>query len=116
MARILVVEDEPDIAMLLADDLRLEGHAVEVVTDGQTAGERGREDGCGHSNQGSSDWKGNATRSRRQAMRLEKHGRGVEQAWQMLDLFASLGAHTFDLTLTATDGHKRGFRPAQNLG
>jgi hypothetical protein len=49
-------------------------------------------------------------------MRLEKHGRGVEQAWQMLDLFASLGAHTFDLTRTDTDGHKRGFRPAQNLG
>jgi len=23
-------------------------------------------------------------------MRLEKHGRGVEQAWQMLDVFASL--------------------------
>jgi len=34
----------------------------------------------------------------------------------MLDLFASLGAHTFDLTRTDTDGHKRGFRPAQNLG
>ena len=48
-------------------------------------------------------------------MRLEKHGRGVEQAWQMLDLFASLGARTFDLTRTDTDGHKRGFRPAQNL-
>jgi two-component system alkaline phosphatase synthesis response regulator PhoP len=43
MARILVVEDEPDIAMLLADDLRLEGHIVEVVGDGQSATERGRE-------------------------------------------------------------------------
>jgi hypothetical protein len=49
-------------------------------------------------------------------MRLEKHGRGVEQAWQMLDLFASLGAHTFDLTRTDMDGHKRGFGPAQSLG
>jgi len=43
MARILVVEDEADIAMLLADDLRLEGHFVEVAVDGQAAGERGRE-------------------------------------------------------------------------
>jgi len=49
-------------------------------------------------------------------MRLEKHGRGVEQAWQMLDLFASLGAQTFDLTRTDMDGHKQGFRPAQDLG
>jgi hypothetical protein len=48
-------------------------------------------------------------------MRLEKHGRRVEQAWQMLDVFASLGAHSFDLTWTDTDGHKRGFRPAQSL-
>jgi hypothetical protein len=48
-------------------------------------------------------------------MRLEKHGRGVEQAWQMLDLFASLGAHNFDLTRTDMDGHKRGFHPAQSL-
>ena len=48
-------------------------------------------------------------------MRLEKHGRGVEQAWQMLDVFASLGVRTFDLTRTDTDGHKRGFRPAQSL-
>ena len=42
MARILVVEDEADIAMLLADDLRLEGHEVEVVGDGAAAAERGR--------------------------------------------------------------------------
>jgi DNA-binding response OmpR family regulator len=45
MARILVVEDESDIAMLLADDLRLEGHDIEVVGDGQSAAERGRETG-----------------------------------------------------------------------
>jgi len=33
----------------------------------------------------------------------------------MLDLFASLGAPTFDLTRTDMDGHKRSFRPAQSL-
>jgi len=48
-------------------------------------------------------------------MNLEKHGRGVEQAWQMLDLFASLGVHAFDLTETDLDGHKRGFRRAASL-
>jgi two-component system alkaline phosphatase synthesis response regulator PhoP len=37
MARILVVEDEPTIAMVLRDDLELEGHVVEVVADGETA-------------------------------------------------------------------------------
>jgi len=30
----------------------------------------------------------------------------------MLDLFASLGVHTFDLTQTDIDGQKRGFRRA----
>ena len=48
-------------------------------------------------------------------MNLEKHGRGVEQAWQMLDLFASLGVHAFDLTETDIDGHQRGFRRAVRL-
>ncbi|MCC6361996.1 MAG: response regulator transcription factor [Bryobacterales bacterium] len=43
MARILVVEDEADIAMLLADDLRLEGHEVFVVSDGGKASGLGRE-------------------------------------------------------------------------
>jgi DNA-binding response OmpR family regulator len=37
MARILVVEDEPTIAMGLHDDLELEGHVVEVVEDGVAA-------------------------------------------------------------------------------
>jgi DNA-binding response OmpR family regulator len=37
MARILVVEDEPTIAMGLHDDLTLEGHAVDVVADGLQA-------------------------------------------------------------------------------
>jgi hypothetical protein len=48
-------------------------------------------------------------------MSLEKHGRGVEQAWRMLDLFAGLDVHTFDLTWTDIEGHKQGFRPAQSL-
>ena len=48
-------------------------------------------------------------------MSLEKHGRGVEQAWQMLDVFASFGVQTYDLTRTDMDGHKRDFRGAQSL-
>jgi DNA-binding response OmpR family regulator len=35
--RILVVEDEPGIALALEDDLRLEGYAVEVTANGDTA-------------------------------------------------------------------------------
>jgi DNA-binding response OmpR family regulator len=45
MTRILVVEDEPDIAMALRDDLEADGYSVEVVTDGDTAVSRGRETG-----------------------------------------------------------------------
>jgi DNA-binding response OmpR family regulator len=45
MARILVVEDEPDIALGLVDDFTLEGHTVEVVTDGERACSRGQEPG-----------------------------------------------------------------------
>lgn len=45
MARILVVEDDRDIAMLLEDDLTAEGHSVEVARDGETASRRGREPG-----------------------------------------------------------------------
>ena len=37
MTRILVVEDEPGIALGLEDDLRLEGYTVEVAGDGVTA-------------------------------------------------------------------------------
>jgi DNA-binding response OmpR family regulator len=37
MPRILVVEDEPTIAMGLQDDLRLDGHTVDVVADGTSA-------------------------------------------------------------------------------
>lgn len=43
MACILVVEDEPGIALGLEDDLKLEGYEVEVVADGETAGRRARE-------------------------------------------------------------------------
>jgi DNA-binding response OmpR family regulator len=45
MSRILIVEDEPDIALGLEDDLRVEGYDVEVVRDGETAARRGREVG-----------------------------------------------------------------------
>jgi DNA-binding response OmpR family regulator len=43
MARILVVEDEPPLALGLEDDLKLEGYEVEVVGDGETASRRARE-------------------------------------------------------------------------
>jgi DNA-binding response OmpR family regulator len=38
--RILIVEDEPSIALALDDDLRREGYQTEVVTDGDTAERR----------------------------------------------------------------------------
>ncbi len=43
MTRILVVEDEPPLALGLEDDLKLEGYEVEVVRDGETASRRTRE-------------------------------------------------------------------------
>ena len=43
MTRILVVEDEPGIALGLEDDLRLEGWDVELVGDGLAASQRARE-------------------------------------------------------------------------
>jgi two-component system alkaline phosphatase synthesis response regulator PhoP len=43
MARILIVEDEPEIAAALAYDLKLEGYEVEVAPDGEIASARGRE-------------------------------------------------------------------------
>jgi DNA-binding response OmpR family regulator len=43
MARILVVEDEPTLALGLEDDLKLEGYEVEVVRDGEMASRRARE-------------------------------------------------------------------------
>jgi hypothetical protein len=44
----------------------------------------------------------------------EKHGRGVESGWQMLDAFASLGMAHFDLTRTDMDGRKQAFAAAQS--
>jgi two-component system alkaline phosphatase synthesis response regulator PhoP len=41
--RILVVEDEPAIALGLGDDLRMEGYDVEIAADGVTAVRRARE-------------------------------------------------------------------------
>jgi DNA-binding response OmpR family regulator len=43
MQRILIVEDEPDIAQALRDDLRLEGYEVEVVRDGHSGAARGKD-------------------------------------------------------------------------
>lgn len=45
MPRILIVEDEPDIALGLEDDLRVEGYEVEIVGDGPTALRKAREPG-----------------------------------------------------------------------
>jgi DNA-binding response OmpR family regulator len=45
MARILIVEDEPDIALGLELDLRDEGYDVEIASDGETASRRGRDPG-----------------------------------------------------------------------
>jgi DNA-binding response OmpR family regulator len=45
MTRILVVEDEPGIALGLEDDLKLEGYDVEVIGDGAAAARRAREGG-----------------------------------------------------------------------
>jgi two-component system alkaline phosphatase synthesis response regulator PhoP len=45
MPRILIVEDEPDIALALQLDLRNEGYEVDIVTDGIEATKRGREGG-----------------------------------------------------------------------
>jgi len=44
MSRILIVEDEPDLAFGLADDLRVEGYDVEVASTGENAARRARED------------------------------------------------------------------------
>jgi DNA-binding response OmpR family regulator len=43
MTRILVVEDEPGIALGLEDDLKMEGYDVELVADGAIASRRARE-------------------------------------------------------------------------
>lgn len=43
MSRILIVEDDAAIGVALEDDLRLEGHLVELVRDGEAAIKRARE-------------------------------------------------------------------------
>jgi DNA-binding response OmpR family regulator len=45
MPRILIVEDEPDIALGLEENLTSHGYQVETVRDGETAARRGREAG-----------------------------------------------------------------------
>jgi hypothetical protein len=40
----------------------------------------------------------------------------LDEAFRMLDAFASVGAMHFDLTHIDIDGQKRGFRPRQNIG
>lgn len=45
MQRILIVEDEPEIAGALEDDLRLEGYSVEVASTGPEGASRGRDPG-----------------------------------------------------------------------
>ena len=37
MKRVLIVEDEPSIALALEEDLRREGYQTEVASDGETA-------------------------------------------------------------------------------
>lgn len=44
MSRILIVEDDRDLAFGLSDDLQVEGYEVEVVSDGETAIKRAHED------------------------------------------------------------------------
>jgi len=45
MARILIVEDEPSIAMALEEDLRREGYQTAVVGDGESGARRASEGG-----------------------------------------------------------------------
>jgi DNA-binding response OmpR family regulator len=44
VTRILLVEDEPAIALPLGDDLRLEGYEVEITGDGTVAARRARQE------------------------------------------------------------------------
>src|SRR5262245_26849356 len=43
MPRILIAEDEPDIALGLEEDLTRHGYEVEIVHDGDAAAQRGRD-------------------------------------------------------------------------
>lgn len=44
MSRILIVEDETDLAFGLEDDLKVEGYQVEPAGDGETGASRGQQD------------------------------------------------------------------------
>lgn len=44
MSRILIVEDDADLAFGISDDLQVEGYEVEVISDGETALKRASED------------------------------------------------------------------------
>ena len=44
MTRVLIVEDDPDLAFGLQDDLKTEGYEVELVRDGLTASRRAQEE------------------------------------------------------------------------
>ena len=44
MPRILIIEDEADIASVLADDLRAEGYGAEIAADGEAGLRRAREE------------------------------------------------------------------------
>ncbi len=46
MTRILLVEDDTDLAFSLEDDLKVEGYEVEIASDGDTACRRGRTGEC----------------------------------------------------------------------
>jgi DNA-binding response OmpR family regulator len=43
MPRILIVEDEPDIAMVLENDLKAEGYETEIAADGEAAVRKAKE-------------------------------------------------------------------------
>lgn len=45
MARILIVEDEPDLILSLEEDLRRQGHQTQVASDGERGVELGKQDG-----------------------------------------------------------------------
>jgi DNA-binding response OmpR family regulator len=44
VSRILIVEDEADLAFGLEDDLKVEGYQVEIAGDGEKASQRAREE------------------------------------------------------------------------
>lgn len=44
-----------------------------------------------------------------------EHTSGLAEALRMLDVFASFGARSFDVTFLDIDGAKRGFRPQQSV-